>query len=178
MLDYTKWSEKKLAEKLLDKTNQDGTKQSCSTKKKVLDPSWVFLSNSFSVNSGSEHFATLLWLRYTILCYTITYYTTMYYASPYHATLHRTTPQFNMLHHTMLHYTIPYYAILYHNLLCYTILYYTILYYTIPYYKAARQKCGYWPHLEYFCRAAFQWTLVQSILLLFFGYATLYYAIL
>ena len=33
--------------------------------------------------------------------------------------------------------------------------------------QAARQKYEYWPHLEYFCRAAFQWTLVQSIWLLF-----------
>ena len=103
----------------------------------------------------------------------------MYYASPYHDTLHRTTPQFNMLHHTMLHYTIPYYAILYHNLLCYTLLYYTIKKYAIQYYKAARQNYKYWPHLEYFGRAAFQKkNMVQSIVLLFFGYATLYYAIL
>ena len=128
MPDYTKWSEKKIAEKLLDKTTQDGTQQSCSTKKKVLDPSWVFLSNSFSVNSGSKHFATLLWLRYTILCYTITYYTTMYYASPYHATLHRTTPQFKMLHHTMLHYR-------YYTILCYIIPQFTLLYFTVLHYN-------------------------------------------
>ena len=46
--------------------------------------------------------------------------------------------------------------------------------------QAARQKYEYWPHLEYFCRAAFKWTLVQSILLLttafcYFSLATLHY---